>query len=166
MHIPILMSIFLFIFLIVDVVNHFDYVFWFGDLNFRITQPRQQVLNWIRATQFPTNPNVPLPFCDQLTYCMKRGTVLRFFFSDELFYFSSGANLKSKFNISDCSHFSGEVFRGFQEAPITFPPTYKFDLGSQTYDTSSKNRTPSYTDRILFKMRRSSKSILSSMTNC
>lgn len=37
----------------------------------------------------------------------------------------------------------------FTEAPITFPPTYKFDEGSDVYDTSAKQRIPSYTDRVL-----------------
>jgi len=44
---------------------------------------------------------------------------------------------------------AGEVFPGFEEAPITFPPTYKFDKNAETYDTSDKRRIPSYTDRIL-----------------
>lgn len=43
------------------------------------------------------------------------------------------------------------VFRGFQEGPLTFAPTYKYDPGTETFDSSAKQRTPSYTDRILFK---------------
>lgn len=45
--------------------------------------------------------------------------------------------------------FIGSIFKGFQEAPIHFPPTYKFDIGCDVYDTTSKQRTPSYTVRIL-----------------
>ncbi|KAF6771822.1 hypothetical protein AHF37_09297, partial [Paragonimus kellicotti] len=45
---------------------------------------------------------------------------------------------------------TGRVFPRFHEGRITFPPTYKFDLNSDTYDSSEKRRTPSYTDRILF----------------
>ena len=41
----------------------------------------------------------------------------------------------------------------FEEAEITFRPTYKFDDYSNVYDTSSKMRTPSYTDRVLIKTR-------------
>jgi len=44
-----------------------------------------------------------------------------------------------------------QVFSGLSEAPITFPPTYKFDSDSDTYDTSKKQRVPSWTDRVLFK---------------
>ncbi|XP_061673816.1 phosphatidylinositol polyphosphate 5-phosphatase type IV [Syngnathoides biaculeatus] len=47
----------------------------------------------------------------------------------------------------------GSIFKGFQEAGIHFLPTYKFDIGSDVYDTSAKQRTPSYTDRILFRTR-------------
>lgn len=37
----------------------------------------------------------------------------------------------------------------FEEGPISFLPTYKFDKRSDVYDTSQKMRVPSYTDRIL-----------------
>lgn len=43
------------------------------------------------------------------------------------------------------SFVSGNVFEGFSEQPITFPPTYKFDLHSDTYDSSERRRTPSWT---------------------
>ncbi|KAJ3604499.1 hypothetical protein NHX12_029239 [Muraenolepis orangiensis] len=47
----------------------------------------------------------------------------------------------------------GSIFKGFQEASIHFLPTYKFDIGCDVYDTTSKQRTPSYTDRIVFRSR-------------
>ncbi|CAF0893092.1 unnamed protein product [Rotaria sp. Silwood1] len=48
-------------------------------------------------------------------------------------------------------HAEGRVFREFTEGLIKFPPTYKHDIGSDEYDTSEKARTPSYTDRILWR---------------
>jgi len=39
----------------------------------------------------------------------------------------------------------------FREAPVAFPPTYKYDMGTHVYDTSKKSRVPSWTDRILYK---------------
>ncbi|XP_048368768.1 phosphatidylinositol polyphosphate 5-phosphatase type IV isoform X2 [Sphaerodactylus townsendi] len=48
---------------------------------------------------------------------------------------------------------NGSIFKGFQEAPIHFCPSYKFDVGQDTYDTTSKQRTPSYTDRVIFRCR-------------
>jgi hypothetical protein len=45
----------------------------------------------------------------------------------------------------------GNVFQGFLEGPLHFPPTYKYDPGTDIFDTSAKARVPSWTDRILFK---------------
>ncbi|KAI9474803.1 SacI homology domain-containing protein [Zychaea mexicana] len=45
----------------------------------------------------------------------------------------------------------GLVFPGYQEGPITFLPTYKYDNGKDVYDTSEKQRVPGWTDRILYK---------------
>lgn len=42
------------------------------------------------------------------------------------------------------------AFYGFKEGKIDFPPTYKFDKGTSDYDTSEKQRVPSWTDRILY----------------
>ncbi|XP_043576578.1 phosphatidylinositol polyphosphate 5-phosphatase type IV isoform X1 [Chiloscyllium plagiosum] len=47
----------------------------------------------------------------------------------------------------------GSIFKGFKEAEISFLPTYKFDIGCDVYDSSAKQRTPSYTDRIIYKSR-------------
>lgn len=43
----------------------------------------------------------------------------------------------------------GESFPFYDEMEITFPPTYKFDNGTSTYDTSEKQRVPAWTDRVL-----------------
>lgn len=39
----------------------------------------------------------------------------------------------------------------YSEAPITFPPSYSFDPGSDNYDSSEKQRVPSWCDRILWR---------------
>lgn len=47
----------------------------------------------------------------------------------------------------------GNVFGGFREGSIQFPPTYKYDLFSNDYDTSEKQRAPAWTDRVLWRRR-------------
>ncbi|XP_037930742.1 inositol polyphosphate 5-phosphatase E [Teleopsis dalmanni] len=104
-----------------DVTQNFDNVFWCGDLNFRLGEPREKLLEWIQNTKFPLPSHLPhgCMHTDQLTSVLS----------------------------------DGAAFRGFLEANITFPPTYKYDPGTQHFDTSSKQRAPAYTDRILYKYR-------------
>eukprot|EP00760_Papus_ankaliazontas_P027763 PhM_4_TR3438/c0_g1_i1/m.86141/K01099/INPP5B_F; inositol polyphosphate 5-phosphatase INPP5B/F len=93
-----------------------DYVFFFGDLNYRIDgYSYEQVLEFIRVKN-----NKALLASDQLRRELQR---------------------------PNC------VFNGFTEVPPTFPPTYRFDSGTTTYDTSEKRRVPAFTDRILWWVR-------------
>ncbi|KCV72050.1 hypothetical protein H696_01458 [Fonticula alba] len=45
----------------------------------------------------------------------------------------------------------GRAFVGVLEGPLRFPPTYRYDIGTRQYDTSEKNRSPAWTDRILWE---------------
>lgn len=107
-----------------DVTQNFDSVYWCGDLNFRLAEPREKLLKWIETTQFPLPEHLPHGYMH----------------TDQL-----------KNVLAD-----GAAFKGFKEANILFPPTYKYDVGTQQFDTSSKQRAPAYTDRILYKYRTSS----------
>lgn len=48
---------------------------------------------------------------------------------------------------------AGRAFPEFNEGKIAFLPTFKFDKGTSTYDSSYKQRVPAWTDRILFKSK-------------
>jgi hypothetical protein len=46
---------------------------------------------------------------------------------------------------------SSPLFAGFFEPGITFDPTFCFDPGTDTYDSSPKHRVPAWTDRVLIR---------------
>lgn len=52
-----------------------------------------------------------------------------------------------------------KCFSSFKEGEIKFPPTYKFTINTNLYDTS-RDRLPSWCDRILFKLTKDNDEII------
>lgn len=101
----------------VALINDHDFAFWFGDLNYRIDLPREDVICKINGGAF-----AELYEQDQLRKQMA----------------------------------AGKVLVGFQEERPDFVPTYKYDVGTDTFDTSEKARTPAWCDRVLWRCSRPS----------
>ncbi|CAH2096379.1 unnamed protein product [Euphydryas editha] len=101
-----------------NILYH-DYVFWIGDLNFRVDHP---------AGRSPSSEEIVAALQkvekDKYTSLLKHDQLL--------------AVMES-----------GEAFSEFSEPEIKFPPTYKFNIGTDDYDLKRK---PSWTDRILYKV--------------
>jgi len=100
-----------------DITASFDNAFWFGDLNFRISNSRLEVLKTL---------NDPAPNLDILLQADQLITVLK----------------------------NGDAFSNFHESAISFIPTFKYNIGTDCFDTSEKQRTPAYTDRILCRTKK------------
>lgn len=58
--------------------------------------------------------------------------------------------LKSEQLTLQKSTLPGFYLRNFSEGSLSFSPTFKYDVGSNNYDTSEKRRVPSWCDRILY----------------
>ncbi|XP_063164152.1 synaptojanin-2 isoform X1 [Candoia aspera] len=71
---------------------------------------------------------------------------------EEVFYFLKRQDWKTLLEYDQLQQqkSSGKIFKDFHEGTINFGPTYKYDVGSEAYDTSDKCRTPAWTDRVLW----------------
>ncbi|KAF2999445.1 hypothetical protein E8E13_007812 [Curvularia kusanoi] len=141
-----------------------EFAFWFGDLNFRIEgMPGNDVRRLLtvhtqdmdkdkedgrpsssgdsddatRKTRDDVEDAVPLP--PELNPASLQTTISCLLPHDELHQ-----QMKS-----------GKAFHdGWEEGPIRFLPTYKYDVGKVgVFDSSEKARCPSWCDRILYRTR-------------
>lgn len=64
-----------------DVTQNFDCVYWSGDLNFRLGEPREKVLKWIETTKFPLPSHLPNGYMhtDQLKSVLSNGAAFKDF---------------------------------------------------------------------------------------
>ncbi|CAH2048510.1 unnamed protein product, partial [Iphiclides podalirius] len=100
-------------------ILYHDYVFWLGDLNFR--------------TDHPAGAS---PSSEEIVAALR--TVEKDKYTSLLRHDQLVAAMEA-----------GEAFSEFTESEIRFPPTYKFNIGTDDYDMKRK---PSWTDRILYKV--------------
>lgn len=111
----------------------FDRVVWAGDLNYRINAPRP-----VADLLLSKGMHEVLLNNEQLS--LERG---RDRDREEMIKIREGGGAGGDGDRRG-------LFSGYSEGPLNFRPTYKFDTGTDTYDTSSKQRVPAWTDRILY----------------
>ena len=104
-----------------SAIEDHDMVYWFGDLNYRI------------------NKSLTLKNSDQHRDMVK-----------SLIYEGNYSELLDADQLKE-QQLEGRVFVGYNEGSIKFQPTYKYDIGTNEWDTSKHKRTPAWTDRILWK---------------
>ncbi len=111
------------------LIDSVDRIFFCGDLNYRVDLPREITENSILTIK----RLMRLGDAESL----KKAEELR---SDLLMHDQLRQVLAQ-----------GAAFPGFAEGRITFMPTFKFDMDTDDYDSSHKQRIPAWTDRVLFK---------------
>lgn len=127
-----------------------SYIFFFGDLNYRIQLDRKQAMQYIQQGDLET-----LWKYDQLE--QQRHINPHFILSSDGFLEASIECPKEVYRkefdnkaLSSCSHFL---------------PTYKYDIGKDDYDTGEKQRVPSWCDRILIRCQPSRREICNGIDN-
>ncbi|KAJ5673128.1 hypothetical protein N7507_002255 [Penicillium longicatenatum] len=161
-----------------DSIGDEDFIFWFGDLNYRLDDipgndvrqvlARHTVNAYDIALQEAKKsgsrrgstaddenqpPSPPLPEDDGTPEPVS---------DDEIDPHNDPASLQTTISslvVHDQLHIQqklGTAFhKGWREGQITFLPTYKYDVGSVAmFDSSEKHRGPSWCDRILYRSRR------------
>ncbi|KAF9169949.1 hypothetical protein BGX21_003784 [Mortierella sp. AD011] len=119
-----------------------DYIFWAGDLNYRLDLSQSdgsvdgsssnKKKKSKHAEDMLSQSTMPDLTAGEIVHSIKQGQLRQLYSHDQL-----SAQRKTM-----------NVFKGFREAPLAFPPTYKFQMGTDEYDISK--RVPAWTDRVLW----------------
>lgn len=106
-----------------------EHIYWFGDLNYRISEPPQLDAATFRRKFNDPNAYETVRYLDQL------------------------------YN----EHQKRKVFVEYQEGVIQFRPTYKYDPGTDNWDSSEKCRAPAWCDRVLWRSKKTTQLAYSSV---
>lgn len=108
-----------------EKIENMDYKFFFGDTNFRINLPNLEVRQTLEAYQYAKSKNDLITAFELLKPMLEK---------DQL----------------NLSRNSCEFLDKYQEGSIMFAPTYKYDVDTNNYDTSKKQRIPAWYIYLLF----------------
>ena len=114
----------------------FDGIIFLGDFNYRVNLPRFEIesyKNQLEKVLKRNNISFSIPITQRIND-MNYGNFYSILRHDQL--------------LREVRR--GNVFAGFHEGKINFLPTFKYDKGCNSFDTSKKSRNPAWTDRILF----------------
>jgi endonuclease/exonuclease/phosphatase family metal-dependent hydrolase len=105
-----------------DILNQFDHVVWMGDLNYRLDYGNQGDDKSPSEKQF-----------NEMVELVNQKRFRELYAADQLL-----AEMKA-----------GHVFRGFEEGPLDFPPTFKLERKEGfVYDSE---RSPAWCDRVVWR---------------
>lgn len=102
-----------------EKIENMDYKFLFGDMNFRINLSNADVRQTLEAYEYAVSKNDVITAFELLKPLLE----------------------KDQLNISKIS---SEILDRYQEGSIMFAPTYKYDVDTNVYDTSKKQRIPAW----------------------
>lgn len=124
------------------VLESHDYVFFFGDLNYRLHGLKGDDIR----LKLPEEANTKGG--GAASSASPSSSVHLW----EQEYQSTVDNMIRDHDELSMGMRSQKIFNGFEESRLSFPPTYKYDMGTNRYDSSSKKRDPAWTDRILYRV--------------
>lgn len=137
-----------------------EFAFWFGDLNYRLTGlPGDDIrrLLTVHTKGFDQEEDNQLPTSGDTGYLPNKSSEDSAPLPPELDPTSVQTTISSLLPHDELHQQmkAGKAFHdGWEEGPIRFLPSYKYDIGKVgVFDSSEKRRCPSWCDRILYRTR-------------
>ncbi|XP_071443630.1 inositol polyphosphate 5-phosphatase K-like [Hetaerina americana] len=123
-----------------------DYVFWIGDLNFRLKEEAGTAMDIVKKLETKSKNKSGSYFDNTKRSCEKVKEAVD---DDSEDMEMEGIRALLQDDQLKSVMTSGAAFSELREEAVTFPPTYKFLFNSSVYDLK---RRPSWTDRILYRV--------------